>query len=441
MTWLAVLASVAILIGLNALYVTAEFATVSSARWRLAQKAAGGDRLAAWLLPVVSDHRRLDAYVATCQVGITASSLVLGFFAQARISDGLAHVAAGLGVAPQVAASATAVGVLLGLTGLQVVMGELVPKNVALRDPERLAILTAIPMRWSSVALRPVVALLNGSGQLLMRVLGLTPETPMTHIHRPEEIVILAEESSEGGLLDRTEQRLLENALTWRELTVGEAMVPRTRMLMAPADASAADMLAALAASPHSRLPLYGGSPDDLVGVLHLKDLLCLPEGASPRDAAKAVRFVPATARAADVFAELRRAGESGAFVLDEHGGTAGMITLDDLVEVLFGEIRDEFDDEAPAVRLMHGGRRALVRGDVSVRRLNEWLDLALPGEDADSLGGLVWNVLGRSPMPGDVVDAGGVPIRVEAMDGRAVRAVSFPLTARQAARLVERRG
>lgn len=429
MTWLAILAVVAILIGINALYVGAEFATVSARRTRLAEMAAAGNRLAAWLEPIATDPRRLDAYVATCQVGITASSLLLGFYGQGQVAEAIAPLVARLGLPPTAAASLSATGVLLFLTGLQVIMGELVPKNVGVRFPERLAVLTALPMRWSVVVLRPFVVLFNESGRLILRLLGQHLASEGAHVHRPEEIVILAQESSAGGLLDPREQRLLENALRWREMNVRQAMVPRTQMLAAPVDAPRDEMLSLLAGSPHSRLPLYRDTVDSVVGVVHLKDLLCMPSGSAVSDIVREPPFVPATALAAEVFGRLQRDRHPVAIVIDEYGGTAGMVTLDDLVEALFGEIRDEFDTSAPPILILPGGARAQVRGDVPVRDLGELLNVNVATDEADSVGGVVVDRLGRLPEPGEHVDLGGLTVRVESMVGRAIGSISLPVT------------
>ena len=286
---LVMAAVIALLLAISALYVAAEFAMVGSRRSRLEQMAADGDRLAAWLAAVAADPRKVDAYVATCQVGITLSNLVIGFYGQARVAEAVRPSLIRLGVAEASVGTVSATAVLAVLTSLQVVIAELVPKNVGVRFPERLAVVTALPMRWSSALFRPFVLVFNGSGNLLLRAIGRSTGSEAVHVHRPEEIVLLSQESTAGGLLDPQEQRLLQNALRWRQMTVAQAMVHRTQLLAAPARLSPSQMLALLADSPHSRLLLHGGSIDDVVGTVHLKDLLCMGEKARTEAVMRAV--------------------------------------------------------------------------------------------------------------------------------------------------------
>jgi putative hemolysin len=440
MPWFAMTAVVFLLLATSALFVAAEFAVVSSRRSRLAQMAAEGNSLANWLYGVTTDLRRLDAYVATCQVGITLSNLVLGFYGQGRVAEALSGGLDRLGVSQGARASLSGVIVLVVLTALQVVIGELVPKNIGVRRPEGLALATALPMRWASAVLAPFVMVLNGSGGVVLRALGLGDTGQDIHVHRPEEIVMLAQESRAGGLLDPEEQRLLARALRWRELKISQVMVPRTQLLAAPADSSTEAMRALLAGSPHARLLLYGESVDDISGAVHLKDLLCMDSETPPASAVRPPLYVPETAAAAQVFATLQRTRLPVAVVLDEYGGTAGMTTLDDLVEALFGELQDEFDSETADVAVADGGRRLLVRGDVLVRDLDAWLDLYL-APDAGTVGGLVLDHLGHVPALGDTALVDGVALVVERMDGHAVTLVGLDVTPEQVAALRARHG
>jgi CBS domain containing-hemolysin-like protein len=377
---------------------------------------------------VVQEPQRLDAYVATCQIGITASSLLVGFYGQAQLTDALAPHLERLGLASSAAAhSISATAVLVGLTGLQAVMGELVPKNVGVRFPERLAIVTVLPMRWSMALMRPFIWLLNGNGRALLRLLGMTPTTEGLHLHRPDEIILLARESSAGGVLSAEEQRLLENTLRWRGLDAQQVMVPRTRMLTADVSEPPEAMLAALAASPYSRLPLGDGSVDNIVGIVHLKDLLCLARVGSGdvRAAMRTPPFVPVTAPAAEVFARLQSERYQIAIVLDEFGGTAGMATLDDLVEVIFGELRDEFDTELPPI-MLRPDNTFLVSGDTRLDQVNHALGLALESEGVNTIGGLLLSHAGAVPEIGRDVPVGSVTLRAERMDGRSVTSVAL---------------
>ncbi|MCS6845161.1 MAG: hemolysin family protein [Caldilineales bacterium] len=445
---LVVLIVVAALLLVNALYVGAEFATLSARRARLAQMADDGHPLARMILPIVQDPAKLDAYIAACQIGITVSSLILGFYAQATLSPVVAPWLSRLGgLAPAAAASFSATVVLLVLTGFQVILGELVPKNIGVQYPERLALLTAPAMRWSMALFRPLIWLFNGSGQLVLRLMGIQPVREHVHTHSPEEIALLVEESGAGGLLADQERRLIENTLWLGETTVRQLMVPRIRVLAAPVDMPCHELFVLLANSPFSRLPLYQGSLDNVVGVVHLKDLLCLQRCAGPdsgtasapdvRQVMAAPLFVPETMRADEALALLQRRRLHVAVVLDEFGGTAGIVTLEDLIEEIFGEVQDEFDQELPKVRPLPGNR-VMVRWDWLVEDLNDVLDLHLPGDEADTVGGLVLSRLGRAPQVGDTVQIGDLTLRVERVEGKAVSAVSFPATPDQVERLRE---
>ena len=440
MTWFIVFLVLTILIFFTALYVAAEFSIVSSRRSRLSRLASEGNRLARILVPIVRDSGKLDNYIAACQVGITLSSLMLGFYGQARLSPVLKPTVQNLGGFSSVAAqSISAVLILLFLTSLQVILGELLPKSVGIQYPERLALLTIIPMRWSIALFKPLIWIFNGSGQLILKLTGLSQQTDNIHIHSPQEIVMLFEESSAGGLLDVEERRLLKNSLHLRQLAVRQVMIPRNRILAASIDQDCSDLLELLADSPYSRLPLYQQSIDNIVGIVHLKDLLCLRLQTGDHNVREAMRpalFIPETLPVDEVFALLQRKRYHIAVVLDEYGGTAGIVALEDLIEEIFGEFQDEFDLETrPPIRILSKDQ-ILIRGDMLIEELNEVLDLYLPSQNIDTIGGLVLNELGYVPEEGERLRVAGVSLTVASMDGNAVTAVSMEVTPEQLERL-----
>jgi CBS domain containing-hemolysin-like protein len=440
MTWFIVFLVLTILIFFTALYVAAEFSIVSSRRSRLSRLASEGNRLARILVPIVRDSGKLDNYIAACQVGITLSSLMLGFYGQARLSPVLKPTVQNLGGFSSAAAqSISAVLILLFLTSLQVILGELLPKSVGIQYPERLALLTIIPMRWSIALFRPLIWIFNGSGQLILKLTGLSQQTDNIHIHSPQEIVMLFEESSAGGLLDVEERRLLKNSLHLRQLAVRQVMIPRNRILAASVEQDCSDLLELLADSPYSRLPLYQQSIDNIVGIVHLKDLLCLRLQTGDHNVREAMRpalFIPETLPVDEVFALLQRKRYHIAVVLDEYGGTAGIVALEDLIEEIFGEFQDEFDLETrPPIRILSKDQ-ILIRGDMLIEELNEILDLYLPSQNIDTIGGLVLNELGYVPEEGERLRVAGVSLTVASMDGNAVTAVSMEVTPEQLERL-----
>jgi putative hemolysin len=444
MTWLVVFTTVIILIGFNALYVAAEFATISARRSRVVFLAEEEEnRAAQLLLPFIEDVQQLDTYVAACQIGITVSSLVLGFYGQATISSALAPYLVQLGGVSDIAAASIAATVVLAfLTTLQVVMGELVPKNIGIRYPEQLAILTVRPLRWSLFLFRPLIWFFNGSGQLILRLLGITTSTAHVHIHAPEEILMLVEESGAGGLLDREERRLLENTLRLRGLVARQVMIPRTRMFTASVNESVNDLLVILAESPYSRLPLYEDSIDNIIGLIHLKDLFCLQQQTdiqSVRSVMRQIRFVFENTPADEVFVTLQNQQYNMAIVLDEYGGTAGMVTLEDLVEEIFGELQDEFDVELPVIQV-RSDNRIVVRGDTLISDLNDWLDLYLDSAEVDTIGGLVLSEAGRVPDAREEIAIGDLTLRIEEMDGKAIKTISLLVSPEQARQIREER-
>jgi putative hemolysin len=422
----AIFAVIVFLISVNALYVAAEFAAVGARRTRIREQAEAGDPLARRLLPIVEDRSQLDRYIAACQIGITLSSIVVGFYGQSQLTPIVAPLLVALGVGEGTAASVTPVGLLLALTASQVVLGELLPKSIAIRYPERIALAAMLPMRYSLVVLRPFIAALNGSGFFLMRVLGLQSDPEHSHVHSPDELEMLFRESARGGFIDAGEQEMVENVLHLEERVVRQIMVPRNRLVSAPLDTSPEELLARLANSPHTRFPIYDGDIDHVVGIVHLRDLYLFARESPGGDLREIVREVPLVPESTTVWDLWRMLGERRSYVaiiFDEHGGTVGLVTVEDMVEEVFGEVRDEFDrDERELVR--EEGERTRIRGDLLVPVANSRLLLDLPG-DADTVGGLVLERLGRLPEPGDEVIAGGARLRVESVRENGVEEVS----------------
>ncbi|MEZ4864783.1 MAG: hemolysin family protein [Caldilineaceae bacterium] len=444
---LLILAVLALLIVVNGFYVAAEFSTVSSKRSRLAQLADEGNHSAQRMLAVVEDPHRFDAYVAACQLGITLSSLVLGFYGQARIAVWLEPLLLQLNANIQlVAQSISASVILIFLTILQVIFGELLPKNIGLQYPEQLAIFTSAPMYWSTWLFRPLIWVFNGSGQLLLRLLGTNPVAEHAHIHSPEEILIMVEESSAGGVLDQEERRLLVNTLQLRNVTARKAMIPRNRMMAAPVDRSCTELFNLLAESPYSRLPLYEETIDKIVGVVHLKDLLLLqcnrlrehaPMATEPdlSPIIHSVQFVPDSMLIDDAMALMQKSHTNIAIVVDEYGGTAGMISFENLIEEIIGDFQDEFDTENPPLQLQPGNR-LVVRGDVQIDDLNDLLGIYLPADEVDTVGGLVASALGRIPAVGEEAQFSNTQLRIEKMEENSVIEISLALSPAQVEKL-----
>lgn len=431
---LLMIAIVALMIGINALYVAGEFSAVSARKARLVQLAEADNRLAKTLLPIVEDHHRLDNYIAASQVGITLSSVILGIYGQQQIAPLLAPVLANLPFIDSEIAAAGVSGflVLILLSTLQVVLGELVPKSLALQYPEGVALATVIPMRWSAeLILKPLIILLNGSGSLILRLLGTNHEGGHRHVHSPEEIQFLIRQSHAGGLLDPEEKALLDNAFRAGDLTVADILVPRTRMIAAPKTKPVTELLKLATTSEYSRIPIYDQDIDHLVGLVHIKDLFRLYHSGETADASKILRkasFVPETAEINEAWEIMNQEQTYVAFVFDEYGGTVGMVTREDLIEEFFGEVQDEFDDDEipPIIKL--SDYEYAVRGDVAIVSLNNDLNIELPHDNAHTMSGLILDKIERIPQVGDSVEIDGIQLRVEAVQSKMVERLTLIL-------------
>lgn len=349
-----------ILIAANALYVAAEFGAVGVRRSRVRRLSDDGNWLATRLLPHVQDPAALDRYVGASQVGITLSSLMAGAYAQATLTLRLApFLASAFELATLTSLSVAALVVLLALTAVQLVLGELVPKALALQFPTQTALATVLPMEWSLFLFKPVIAVLNGAALLMLRAVG-AGDHSHRHLHSPEEIDLLIAESRDGGLLEPEEQQRLRRALHFGSRRVRDLMVPRERMTMVDAAATWDDVLRLVMASPFSRLPVYRDTADHVIGMLRVKDLVERQATFGPIRVDRLIRPVVhlvddmAADRALGVLRE-RRA--HAAIVSDAEGQTAGLITIQDLLGELLGSTAG-----SPSVAAVTGPRQRTPR-------------------------------------------------------------------------------
>ena len=323
----------------NALYVVAEFGAVGSRRNRVRRMAEDGNWLAQRLLPHVETPAALDRYVGASQIGITLSSLMLGAFAHATISPSLAPVLAGMfTLDARTALSVAALIVLTALTALQLVMGELVPKALALQYPTQAGLVTVIPMEWSLAVVRPFLWILNGMSTIVLRLLGST-QTSHGHLHSPDEIELLIAVSRDGGLLEPEEQQRLHRALRLGLRSAKELMVPLERATMLPVDASWDDIVRTVVASPFSRIPIYRGTRDQVVGTLRVKDLIERYVAAGP---VTLERLIRPTVRLdpnlpADRVVTLLRERRAHQAIVESQGRALGLITIQDVLAALLG--------------------------------------------------------------------------------------------------------
>jgi CBS domain containing-hemolysin-like protein len=424
---LAAILVIAALLLVNALYVAAEFAAVSVRRSRLHQLKEDGNPFAAWLLPIVESPLALDRYIAACQIGITISSLVLGAYAQATIAVWLTpYIAALGGLTDVVAQSTSTIVVLLVLTVAQVVFAELVPKSLALQYPTQTSLYTLIPMVASQWVYRPFITWLNGSGLLILRLLG-APHQAHRHIHSPDEIELLIAESRDGGLLEPDEHRRLQRALRLNLKQARQLMVPRKRISAVSIDTPLNEVVGIVAQSPYSRLPVYRGSIDNIVGILRTKDLVrWFVEGGPGATLAQLIRPIPSvheSVGADRIVRDLRERRSHQALVVDEFGGTAGLLTLADVLTELLGHVGDEFRSGQLATETLADGRIRLA-GEMGLDDAATLLETTWES-DATTVGGLVTEALGHIPTERETVVVGDYEFEVERVKDRIPQSVA----------------
>ena len=413
---------VAALIFVNAVYVAAEFAAVSARRSRIRQLAEEKNRLACWLMPVLDHPILLERYIAACQIGITVSGLVLGAYAQATIARALTPWVAWAGLQEGTAAKVSVGLVLLLLTVAQVIFSELVPRSLALRYPTPAALYAVVPMAPSMWLYRPFITWLNATGLLLRRLIGAPPKAHR-HIHSPEEIELLIAESRDGGLLEPDEHRRLRRALRLNLRQAKQLMVPRPEISAIDINTPLNDVIRLVAQSPYSRLPVYRDSIDNIVGMLHTKDLvrwLVSGQSGGTLDAIiRPIASVHESVTADRVLRHLRERRTHQALVVDEFGGTSGLITLEDVLSELLGDIGDEFKAGEPVAETLADGRVRLpgqMAADDAATYLNTKWDT-----DATTLNGLIMEALGHLPIPHERVVIGDFEFEVEDVRRRAL--------------------
>ncbi len=416
---------IAVLIALNGVFVAAEIALVTVRRSRIRQLSDDGDVRAKRVAHMVEEPAGL---LATIQIGITFIGFLAAAFAGASIAGTVADWLRSLGLA----ASADLLALLLVTTGVSVVtivFGELVPKTLALAHAERYALTLSRPVQLLGRLLGPVVWFLTTLTRAVTRMLGVRDVSSDDAI-TSEELLILVERGSEQGTIEAEEEQMIGGVLELGEQRAHEVMVARVDMVTLEADASLDQIVQVIVSGGHSRIPVYEDNVDNIIGMLYAKDLLPYLVGddrpPTIRDLLRTPLFVPESMLVDDLLRSLQRRRVHIAVVLDEHGGTAGLVTIEDLLEEIVGEIQDEYDVEDPMIVPL-GDHEARIDGRADVDDMLEHFDTELDGDDKeefDTVGGLVYHYVGGVPSVGDTVEVDGLKITVEATDGRRVRTV-----------------
>jgi CBS domain containing-hemolysin-like protein len=423
----------------NAFFVASEFALVSVRRTRVDQLAADGNSSA---LALQGALKQIDRYIAAVQVGVTLASLMLGSLGEQTLQPLFAHLLAGIGM-PEVligitrAAVATVLAYFI-MTVFTVVIGELMPKAVTLQKSETVALLTIRPMVLFVKLVTPMVWLLNGIGGFLLRAFGIKNFDEGAQVHSPEELDLLFAQSHDAGELTKTEFEILHRVVKFSDLTAREVMVPRVEMKALPVTMTSGELRAYLHNQPHTRVPVFHGSLDEIVGITHLKDLLKLLAAAPPDDApinlmtcVRDAARVPETITIDRLLVEFKRRRQQMAVVIDEYGGTSGIVTMGDLLEQAFGDVHDEFDRPEPELQKLPDGRLRL-SGRVRIEEVNERFGTGFPTDDADTMAGLVLDALGRVAAVGDSVEVCGAKLLVEAVEKQRIVTILLQLSPEQ---------
>jgi len=444
------IAVVFILVLANAFFVASEFALVSVRKTRIDQLAAEGNSTAVVVQRAVRD---LDRYIAATQVGITLASLLLGGIGERTLEPLLAFLFRWV---PEEWWGITRTGLVASfayfiMTTLHVIIGELMPKSIALQRPERTALWIGRPMTFFAVLFSPLIWMLNGIGNFLLRRLGFHAAEGHSQVHSPEELDMIFTESHKGGEINQTEFEILHRVVRFSDTNVRAVMIPRLEMQALPLSISRRALTVFLQSRPHTRIPVYEDSLDEIVGIVNSKDLEHLynrvlsqeleqlksaisdrNNGQSALDAIQATdadakildltpivvdaTFVPETIRIDQLLTEFKKRRQQFAIIIDEYGGTTGIITLADLLEQVFGDLPDEASETEPEIVQRPDGSIQLA-GRVSIDEVNELFGLGFPTEEAVTMAGLVINALGRTAVVGDEAEINGLRLRVEHVD------------------------
>ncbi|MES2745717.1 MAG: hemolysin family protein [Bdellovibrionota bacterium] len=423
---LFVFAVIVLLIAFNALYVGAEFAAVSVRKSAIKQMAGEGHVFAKRVLPILEDGVRLDRYVATCQIGITISSLILGAFAEYTLAFRLAPVFEGLfHLRHETANSAAVIVILVILAIVQMVLAELVPKTLALLYPTRTVLVTYLPIAWSTFVFKGPIVLFNGCATLILKMFGFQTSTHR-HIHTSDELAILLEQVHEDGVLEPDEHARLQRALSLDAWSAAELMVPRRSVETIDRHAPIDEIVAAVARSHYTRLPVYEGSSDNVIMVLHTKDVVAAIASQGTIDSIepmlRQLHAVPEVMKADKLLNLMRRRRTQMMSIIDEYGTFVGIVTVEDILSEVFGAIGDEFKAGQPLPEVLADGRVRLP-GMMRPDEAQRWIGLLWKGE-SNTIAGLVTEALKMLPSPGDRVEIQGLEVEVEDVEERVVRSV-----------------
>ena len=430
------LLAVLLLVAANGFFVASEFALVTVRRTRIDELVAEGKPLARLVRKIIND---IDAYIAATQLGITMASIGLGWIGEPALAAMIDPAIAGLplmeglpGWIPFATAHGIAIAIAFAIiTGLHIVLGELAPKTVAIQRAEKTSLAVALPMEWFYTLFRPFITFLNGAGMMVLRAFGFRPVAAGHHVaHTEEELKMIVSASTEAGVLAPQEEELIHRVFEFADLTANQVMVPRTEVVGLPLGAPREETVAIVREHGFTRFPVYDGSLDNIVGVVNVKELLPLLENGATIDLRRVMQsplVLPESIRVFRLLAGMQSDRRHMVVLIDEFGGTAGIVTLRDLLERIVGEVRAEQEAEWPDV-VEVDEEEALVDGLLLIQDVNERFDLDLDDEEYTTIGGFAFGALGRRPEMDDVIEAPRCRITVEGLDGMRVSRVRIEL-------------
>jgi CBS domain containing-hemolysin-like protein len=424
------LVAVLLLIATNGFFVAGEFALVKIRTTRINELAEEGNKTAKLIQGQLA---HLDRYIAATQLGITLASLALGWIGEPSLAHLVEPLFAWIG-GPAAEALTHTLAVVISFTLItagHIILGELVPKSIALQRPERAVFFVSRPLQLFAQLFRPFISLMNGTGNFVVRLLGFQSESEYASVHSAEELEMLVAQSRQGGAIDAQEEELLQHIFDFGEKTVQQVMVPRTEIVGVPVSASLEEVKKIFVAEKYTRIPAYEGSIENVVGLVHLKDIFTYTlVGEKAFELASLLRpvlYVMESTSIEAVLPQMRKKRIHLAIVLDEYGATAGMVTLEDIMEEIVGEVQDEFDTREqgvrPEVERMPDGAVS-VDGLMALASFADLFGVQLPHSSAHTVGGYVFERLDHLPAVGDHVSLENYHLTVEELDGRRIARV-----------------
>jgi CBS domain containing-hemolysin-like protein len=420
--------AIPVLVMANAFFVAAEFALVSVRRTRIAELAAHGQPGASATQKAL-EHP--DRVIAATQLGITMASLGLGWVGEPALAHLFEPLIGLLPVTIQsgISHSFGAVLSFIIITFITVVAGELAPKSIALQNPEKTALLVAGPTLWTERLFKPVIWLLNGVGNRLLKLIGIKPAEGQELVHSVAELKMLVTASAKEGVVEADEREMLHAVFDFGELLVRQVMVPRTEVVAVEATAHLAEIITLATQSTFTKFPVYEENLDQIVGIVHVQDLLKEMQkmdyqNCTARDLAREPLFVPEVLPVSDLLRRFRDQRQHVAIAMDEFGGTSGIVTLQDLLEEIVGEVKDPFDQARPEFQALPDGS-ILVDGLTLIEEVNEELGLHLHDDDYDTIAGYALGKFGHIPQVHDTVEGDGVQLQAAEMDGMRIARVA----------------